>query len=94
MCEDREDITYLWQNTWHERSRTVDLDLCFFIREKDGRYRRMEEHQTQKAWDAETLKGILWQAGFRAVCMYSEGSLNAIREQDQRWHVAATNPVK
>ena len=94
MCEDREDITYLWQNTWHERSRTVDLDLCFFIREKDGRYRRMEEHQTQKAWDAETLKGILWQAGFRAVCMYSEGSLNAIREQDQRWHIAATNPVK
>ena len=94
MCEDRENITYLWQNTWHERSSTVDLDLCFFIREPDGRYRRMEEHQKQRAWDAETLKGLLWKAGFRAVCLYSEGTLNAAREQDQRWHIAASNPAE
>ena len=42
MCEDREEITYLWQNTWNDHQQTVDLDLCFFIRENDGRYRRME----------------------------------------------------
>ena len=54
MCEDTEQITWLWQNTWHERSQTVDMDLCFFIREEDGRYRRTEEHQKQRAWDAET----------------------------------------
>ncbi len=92
MCEDRENITYLWQNTWHERTKTVSLDLCFFLREEDGRYRRMEEHQQQRAWDAETLKSLLWKAGFRAVCLYSEATLNAAKEQDLRWHVAATNP--
>ena len=94
MCEDRENVTYLWQNTWNERSQTVSLDLCFFIREDDGRYRRMEEHQRQRAWDMDTLKEILWKAGFRAVSIYSETTLNAAREQDQRWHIAATNPVK
>ena len=94
MCEDREEITYLWQNTWHERSQTVDLDLCFFIKEQDGRYRRMEEHQKQRAWDQETLKGIMWKAGFRAVCMYADATLNAAGDTDQRWHIAATNPVK
>ena len=94
MCEDREDITYLWQNTWHERSRTVSLDLCFFIRENDGRYRRMEEHQQQRAWDADTLKNVLWRAGFRTVCMYSGMTLNAAREQDQRWHIAAVRPAE
>ena len=87
-------MTYLWQNTWNARSETVSLDLCFFVREEDGRYRRMEEHQRQRAWDAETLKEILWKAGLRAVCMYSEGTLNAAQEKDQRWHIAATNPVK
>ena len=92
MCEDRPDITYLWQNTWHERSQTVDLDLCFFIREADGRYRRTEEHQSQRAWDMETLKNVMWKAGFRGVCMYSEATLNPAKEGDQRWHVAATNP--
>ena len=92
MCEDRPDITYLWQNTWHERSQTVDLDLCFFIREADGRYRRTEEHQSQRAWDMETLKNVMWKAGFRGVCMYSEATLNPAKEGDQRWHVAAANP--
>ena len=73
---------------------TVSLDLCFFIREADGRYRRMEEHQKQRAWDMNTLKETLWKAGFRAVCLYSEGTLNAAQERDQRWHIAATNPVQ
>ena len=91
MCEDRPEITYLWQNTWHERSRTVDLDLCFFIREADGRYRRTEEHQSQRAWDQETLKNLMWKAGFRGVCMYSEGTLNPAKEEDQRWHIAGGN---
>ena len=94
MCEDTEQITWLWQNTWHERSQTVDMDLCFFIREEDGRYRRTEEHQKQRAWDAETLKNLLWKAGFRAVCMYSETTLNAVTEKDQRWHIAAGNPAE
>ena len=94
MCEDTEQITWLWQNTWHERSQTVDMDLCFFIREEDGRYRRTEEHQKQRAWDAETLKNLLWKAGFRAVCMYSETTLNAVTEKDQRWHIAAVNPAE
>ena len=61
---------------------------------EDGRYRRMEEHQVQRAWDPETLKEILWKAGFRAVCMYSGMTLNAAGEKDQRWHIAATNPAQ
>ena len=60
MGEDRENITYLWQNTWHEKRQTVELDLCFFLREKDGQYRRMEEQQQQRAWDAADTEGTLW----------------------------------
>jgi len=94
MCEDREDITYIWANRWHEKRRLVDLDLCFFLREEDGRYRRMEEHQQQRAWEAQELKDILWHAGFRAVCLYGETTLNPARPENQRWHVAATNPAE
>ena len=94
MCEDREDITYLWQNTWHEKTATVDLDLCFFLKEKDGRYRRMEEHQTQRAWDAKTLKETLWHAGFRTVSFYADMTLNTASDQNQRWHVAASRPAE
>ncbi len=90
MWEDREEITYLWQNTWNEKHQTVALDLCFFVKEEDGRYRRIEEHQRQRAWDPKTLKETLWHAGFRAVSMYGDYTLNTAAENNQRWHIAAT----
>ena len=70
----------------------MSLDLCFFLREQDDRYRRMEEHQKQRAWDMQTMKELLWKAGFRAVCFYGDHSLNAAGENNQRWHVAASRP--
>ena len=90
MGEDREEITYIWQNTWHEKTQTVDLDLISFVKEKDGKYRRTEEHQKQRAWDEKTLKETLWHAGFRTVSLYGDYTLNAPKEGNQRWHVAAT----
>ena len=90
MGEDREDITYLWQNTWHEKKQKVDLDLCFFVREQDGRYRRLDEHQCQRAWDMKTLKETMWHAGFRAVSLYGDYTLSPAKEDNQRWHIAAT----
>ena len=90
MAEDRENITYMWQNTWNERQRTVSLDLVFFVREKDSQYRRIEEHQKQRAWDEKTLKENLWHAGFRAVSIYGDYTLNSSTDGNQRWHVAAT----
>ena len=90
LGEDRENITYLWQNTWHEKRQTVELDLTFFVRDPDGKYRRIDERQHQKAWDQKTLKESLWHAGFRTVSLYGDFSLNAASDENQRWHVAAT----
>ena len=90
LGEDREDITYLWQNTWHEKRRTVELDLVLFAREEDGKYRRIDERQHQRAWEQQELKETLWHAGFRAVSLYGDYTLNAASEENQRWHVAAT----
>ncbi len=88
--EDRENITYLWQNTWHEKRKTVELDLVFFTRREDGMYRRIDERQHQRAWEQQELKETLWKAGFRAVSLYGDYTMNAASEKNQRWHIAAT----
>ena len=93
FCEDREDITYFWQNRWHPRESSVEMMLCFFVKEKDGRYRRMEERQIQRAWEVQELKGQLLQAGFRGVCVYGDGTLNPAKETDLRWHICASRPA-
>ena len=90
LGEDRENITYLGQNTWHEKRKTVEMDLVFFVRDGDGTYRRIDERQHQRAWEQQELKEILWHAGFRAVSLYGDYSLNAAREDNHRWHIAAT----
>ena len=90
LGEDREDITYLWQNTWHEKRQIVELDLTFFVKDTDGRYRRIDERQHQRAWEQQELKEALWHAGFRAVSIYGDFTLSAASEENQRWHVAAT----
>ena len=84
MGEDRPDITYLWQNTWHERQQYIDLDLIFFVRAEDGSYRRIEEHQKQKAWSEKTLKEALWKAGFRTVSFYGDYTLAHCGRQNGR----------
>jgi len=90
LGEDREEITYLWQNTWHEKRQTVEMDLTFFVKDADGRYRRIDERQHQRAWDQQVLKETLWRAGFRAVSLYGNFTLEAAGDQNQRWHIAAT----
>ena len=65
------------------------MDLIFFVRSGDGTYRRIEEHQRQRAWDEQTLKEALWQSGFRTVSIYGDYTLSAPKEESQRWHIAA-----
>ena len=94
LGEDRENITYLWQNTWHEKRKTVEMDLTFFAKDEDGRYRRIDERQHQRAWDQTTLKETLWHAGFRAVSLYGDFTINAAAEENQRCHIAAARAAE
>lgn len=94
LAEDREDVTYMWQNRWHERSQTVEMDLCFFVKEADDRYRRVEEHQKQRAYSQQTLKMLLQQAGFHMISFFGDRTLNAPEEKTERWHIVATRPAE
>ncbi len=89
LGEDTERVTYMWQNRWHTRSRILDLSLCIFVKEKDGRYRRMDEEQRQRAWTMEELHTALKQAGFTDIAFYGNSRLTAPRPAEERWHVAA-----
>ncbi len=93
ICEDRDDVTYFWQNSYHEKTGIVDMALCFFLKEKDGRYRRIDEAQKQKAHEAETLKVLLSNAGFTDVHVYGNSRMETPRDKEQRWHLVARRPV-
>ena len=66
------------------------MDLSFFVKDDDGRYRRIDERQHQRAWEQQELKETLWRAGFKAVSLYGDYTMNPAKEENQRWHIAAT----
>lgn len=89
ICEDREDVTYVWQNSYSKRTGVCDMALCFFIREKDGRYRRIDEAQKQKAHSAGQLTALLESCGFGDVHLYGNSRMESPRDKEQRWHFTA-----
>lgn len=91
ICEDREDVTYLWQNRYSERTGLVEMHLCIFVKQEDGSYRRIDEEQKQRAHTIESLTRLLHQAGFDQVLVYGNSGLEPPRDREQRWHFAALN---
>ena len=87
--EDRENITYLWNNRFSEKTSLIDMALCIFIKNEDGSYRRMDEEQCQRAHAFLELEQWLLQAGFSQVFLYGDLHLTRPGDTEARWHIAA-----
>lgn len=87
--EERDDVAYLWSNTFDEQMRTVQMDITFFQRENSGLYRRFTEMHTQRAHDPERLKTLLEENGFTNINIYGDRTLDAPKADELRIHMTA-----
>ena len=87
--EERDGIATLWQNRLSPETHVVTLDVTFFVREDDGRYRRFRETHRQRAHSEAELLGWLREAGFEDCRAFGGMRLNAPRLDDQRIHYQA-----
>ena len=92
IVEDREDVTYMWQNSFNPKKGICEMALCFFLKEKDGRYRRIDEEQKQRAHTREGLTALLTSCGFTDVHVYGNSRMESPRDKEQRWHFTARRP--
>lgn len=90
--EDRDDVTYLWANRYDAAAETVTMDLTFFVREADGRYRRFDETHVQKAHAPEHLSALLVEAGFSDVRVFGDRTLEPPGSGAQRVHLRCVRP--
>ena len=87
--EERDDVAYLWSNAWDPVARTVTMDLTFFVREDDGRYRRFTEVHVQKAHEAGHVAELLGEAGFSGIEVFGDRTFDAPGEREARIHFLA-----
>lgn len=92
LAEDGERIAYLWQNHYDTASRTIQMDMTFFVRAEDGRYTRFGETHFQRAHTQQELVQWLRDAGFAQVSVYGDKTLAAPAPDEARIHFAAIRP--
>lgn len=90
--EERDGLAILWQNTLNRESHVLTMDVTFFVRENDGRYRRFREQHHQRAHDEHEITAWLNEAGFTDIRAYGEMRMDAPKEDDIRIHYIARKP--
>ncbi len=84
-----DDIAYIWENSYDPEKHTCTMDLTFFVREKDGRYRRFSEQHRETGYTDVEVKKILNKAGFQVAAVYAENSFDTPGETTERIYFAA-----
>ena len=65
------------------------MDLTFFTRERDGRYRRFDELHVQRAHEPEHLLALLADCGFTDARAFGDRRFEAPAPEEPRIHIAA-----
>jgi len=90
--EERDGLAILWQNSLNRESHILTMDVTFFVREEDGRYRRFREQHRQRAHSQQEITEWLSLAGFEDIHVFGEMRKDAPREDDIRIHYTARKP--
>lgn len=65
IAENRDDCSFIWENTYDEDSRMNEYDLTLFMQEADGRYGKHTETHIQRGYELAEIKELLERAGLR-----------------------------
>lgn len=93
LGDETEDIAYLWRNHFSKSRLLVELDLAIFLRQKDGSYLRIGEHQKQYVHTAKQLEGLLQKAGFIEIRFFGDQYMDVPTLKEKRWHIVARKPL-
>ena len=94
IAENREEGSFIWENYFDEDEQINEYDLTLFIREEDGRYRRFEETHYQRAYELETVRQAVEEAGMELAAMYDAFTREPPKEDSSRVYVIAREKGK
>ena len=75
-----------WQNEYDGESGVCDFYLSLFEEREDGTYRRSDEHQRERCYSEQTLRGLLEANGFEILGVYADWDGGAPVETTPRWY--------
>ena len=89
--EERDEVAYLWQNTWDVEKRRLTMDITFFVLADKGLYRRFNELHVQRSYTIAEIETALRDAGFSEIRCYGDLTGEKPREDELRIFFTAVN---
>ena len=91
IAEDRDDISFIWDNYYDETEDINELYLSLFIKEpeSDDLFRKYEEIHLQKGYTLEEIKNLIQQSGMELLHAYDAFTKEEATEECERIYIIA-----
>lgn len=91
IAENREEGSFIWENTYYEDEMLNEINLTLFIPEEEdpSLYRKYEETHYRKAYSLNTIKRLIEEAGMEWVAIYDALTENEPDEECERVYIIA-----
>jgi SAM-dependent methyltransferase len=100
VTENREEGTFIWENTYYEDETANEVTLTVFIPEQEDNskiedvdkpilYRKYEETHYRKAYPIETVKQLIEEAGMEFIAVYDDLTERKPKKESERVYYIA-----
>lgn len=89
FAEDREEMSFIWDNTYEPETRLNIYDISVFVREESDRYRKFQETHYQRGYTLEEMQDLIERSGLKLLAMYDAFTHEPARPDSERVHVVA-----
>lgn len=94
IAEDREEMSFIWDNYYDEDSRINEYELSIFVKEQNDLYRKYQELHYQRAYSLEEMQEALNRAGLEFLWARDGEEGGCVRPDSGRILVAAREQGK
>ena len=84
IAENREEGSFIWENSYDEESGINTYELALFIPREDGLYEKTEEVHYQRAYPLEKIKELIQNAGMELLAVYDAYTMESPKEDSGR----------
>lgn len=78
-----------WQNMYDRESEVCEFALTTFVKNQNGSYRRADEVQYQRMYEAHHVKALLTKCGFEVLAVTGGLEFSSLKDDDERMFFVA-----
>lgn len=87
IAENRDDCSFIWENSFDEEDQINIYDLTIFIQENGDLFRRYQETHYQRAWQTDELIQAAESAGMKVLNIYDAFTHSSPRPDSERLYM-------